>query len=296
MFSGAVLTILTGVTWAAVAGIYSAAAERQKNYIGFMFCYMSIFAILVWIFQFPSAAPLNEILKVACIIAPGNICSTVGFYLLFIAMRKGSHTVAWTITQTAMIVPFLGGWLILDDRISAINLAGLFLIVSALILLGTDKSQKDEKKQNRIETTILLSFIAMILVGLAQFSTILPSEKNGFSGEALTWRLPVNAICGLLTWAGVAAVKRSKIDRPAVKWGVWYAFFVTIGQILFFLSVDSMAKFSVSGIVYPVSISLSILLFAVYRAIFRREKIKPLIGVGLFLLFLGVAAMFVPKS
>ena len=135
----------------------------------------------------------------------------------------------------------------------------------------------------------------MILVGLAQFSTILPSEKIGLSGEALTWRLPVNVICGLATWAGVAAVKRSKIDRPAIKWGFWYAFIVTIGQILFYLSVDSMAKISISGIVYPVSVSLSILLFAVYRAIFRREKIKPLVGVGLFLLFLGVAAMFVPE-
>ena len=117
IFNGISFTIVTGIIWTMLAVIYSGVASKQKSIVSFMFFSTVFFALLIWIFRFPREISSAELGRVALAMIPAGLCGIAGFQMLFWAMRKGSHAVAWTFTQSAMVLPFLGGWLIFHQAV-----------------------------------------------------------------------------------------------------------------------------------------------------------------------------------
>ena len=291
MLNGSILTIATGVIWTLVAVIYSAVAGKQKNFTGFMFFYCVIFAAFIWIFQTPQMTTAAEISKVAYCIVPSALLGQLGFFALFLAMKRGSHAVAWTFTQSAMVLPFLGSWIFFDSQVKWLNFAGLTLIILALCGLGASKKDKSAEENKNSSLALIFSMIALLLTGLSQFCSLLPGEL-GSTEEALSWRLPIYSVAGVILWGAAALIMKAKIDRQVIKYGTVYGFVVAAGQVALYMSIDALTPINMIAIVYPAALSICIILFAVYCAIFRNEKLSKPVIASLVLLLSGVILLF----
>ena len=291
MLNGSILTIATGVIWTLVAVIYSAVAGKQKNFTGFMFFYSVVFAVLIWLFQPPQTASVAEISKVAYCIVPSALLGQLGFFALYLAMKKGSHAVAWTFTQSAMVMPFLGSWIFFDSQVKWFNFAGLLLIVLALCGLGKSKKDKSADEHKKFLSALIFSLTALLLTGLSQFSSLLPGEL-GMSQEALSWRLPINTVAGVVIWGTGALIVKAKTDRQIIKYGTVYGLVVAAGQVVLYMAIDALTPIEMVAIVYPAALSICIILFAVYCAIFRKEKLSKPVIASLVLLLSGVILLF----
>jgi uncharacterized membrane protein len=290
MLNGAIFTVLTGTIWTLLAVVYSNAASKLKQISGFMLFYSIVFAALIWIFQTPDAASANEIGKVAMGMVPSALLGHAGFFALFLAMKRGSHAVAWTFTQTAMVMPFLGSWLLFGNKVTILNCTGLFLIVCALAGLGVSKNSAASVEKNKSYMAVVFSLIAMLLTGISQFCSLLPNELEA-SEAALTWRLPISTSTGILVWGTVALINRAKINWQIVKSGSVYGLVVAAGQVTLYISIDYLKPVNMVAIVYPTAVSMCIVLFAVYCAIFRKEKLSKLAAASLLLILSGVVLL-----
>ena len=290
MLSGSIFTFTTGIIWTLLAVVYSNAASKQKQIFGFMFFYSIVFAALIWIFQTPQTVSSGEIGKVALGMVPSALLGHAGFFALFLAMKRGSQAVAWTFTQTAMVMPFLGSWLLFGDQVSYLNLTGLIFIVGALVGLGISKNGNAATETGKSHMAIVFSLIAMLLTGISQFCSLLPSEL-GVSEAALTWRLPISTTAGIIVWGIAALITKAKIDGQTIKSGTIYGLIVASGQVTLYISIDKLNPVNMAAIVYPIAVSMCIVLFAVYCAIFRKEKLSKLAAASLLLILCGVALL-----
>ncbi len=291
MLNGILFVIITGVIWTLLAAIYSAVAVRQKSLSGFMFCYALVFAALIWGFCTPVAAPVGEVMIVLLCMLPTALLGQAGFLALFMAMKNGSHALAWTFTQSAMVMPFLASWIFLNNNIKWFNFAGLLLIIAALCGMAVSKRSRDPGENKGKIRALIFSITALLLTGISQFTSLLPGEF-GVGGAALSWRLPINTLLGVITWGIAALVLHGKIDRKGIKYSVVYGIVVAAGQITLYCSIDALEPLAMAGIVYPGAVSICIALFAVYCAIFRKEHLSRLTVASLCVLLGAVALLF----
>ena len=289
VFSGIAFTILTGVIWTVLGAVYSRVAGKQKSIVSFMFFSTVFFALLIWIFRFPQRISGDELGRVALAMIPAGLCGIAGFQMLYWAMRKGSHAVAWTFTQSAMVWPFLGGWLIFHQTVRWFNIGGLLLIIAALCLLGISQRKDGEKKNS--PAAILLCIGAMVIQGVSQFCTLLPGEW-GMSAAALSWRLPLLALNSLAVWTFAFILFRPGFDKDTLRMGGIYSCVTAAGQVTLYIAIDALTPAGMTGIVYPAAISICIMLFALYCAVFRKEKISIPVCCALVQLLLGVMLLF----
>lgn len=289
LFGGIAFTILTGVIWTVLGAVYSGVASKQKSIVSFMFFSTVFFALLIWIFRFPREISSAELGRVALAMIPAGLCGIAGFQMLFWAMRKGSHAVAWTFTQSAMVLPFLGGWLIFHQAVKWFNFSGLLLIISALCALGISQNKRAERKNSL--AALCLCVGAMFIQGMSQFCTLLPGEW-GMSEAALSWRLPLLALNSLAVWTGAFLALRPGFDKETFKMSGLYSFVTAAGQVTLYFAIDALTPAGMTGIVYPAAISICIMLFALYCALFRKEKITSLACCGLLQLLGGVILLF----
>lgn len=55
------------------------------------------------------------------------------------AMQRGPNGIIWTIIQSALIFPFLGGVVFFHVRLNAFRISGILLLLAALVLFGFGK-------------------------------------------------------------------------------------------------------------------------------------------------------------
>ena len=291
MLNGSIFTIITGIIWTLLAIVYSSIAAKNKTISGIMFVYSLVFAAAIWIFQFPQNAPATEIGKVALCVIPSALLGQLGFFALYLAMKKGSHAVAWTFTQSAMVIPFLACWFLFDNKVKWFNVTGLFLIMIALCGQGMSKKSESTAEKKNSAAVLFFSILALITVGIGQFASLIPGELN-MNEAALSWRLPLMTVVGIIIWGGAVVITRAKLNWQGIKKGGNYGIAAAAGQVTLYIAIDQLTPVNMVAIVYPAALSICIILFAIYCAIFRKEKISLLAGISLFLLLAGVTLLF----
>lgn len=322
MTTGIALTFLIGIIWMLVGIIYSKATRDKNEFNLFMITYLIIYAILAFLlpqlFVFEgmqniiplkympvkplSVVPLSEIARLLVLMAPVSIFGFFGFFLLSIAMRKGSHSVAWGIMQSAIILPFLAGWLIFRDNVNAINLSGMFLIVVALGFMVRGKQLNNHgstadvvKNDNKV--FLFWTFMAFLGTGISQIFSLLPNkvtvicpDSAAFSEAVLAWRIPLMSLCGLCIWTVMGLICKVKFSLSQVKSGFSYAVVVFAGQTLLYVAIDCLSEYNLSGIVYPIAVGCCVVFFALFCIIYKHEKLHYLEKIGLGILSLGIFA------
>ena len=183
MLNAVSLMLLTGVFWTLV-GILFGTAPSEKDKLQCFFALNGIFyVVFVYLTQMPSAAPVNEVLRLSLLMIPSAVMELVAFLLLKLAMDCGSQGVAWCIAQSAMVVAFICSIAFLHNPSSAQQWIGMALMLASLVLFGRDK-QSSGKVVNDA-AFFRLVFISFALIGVAQFLRLIPGYMR-LSQETMT--------------------------------------------------------------------------------------------------------------
>jgi multidrug transporter EmrE-like cation transporter len=321
MVLGIGVTLFVGLVWMVVGIIYSNATKDKSQFNLFMLNMVILYAVIAFLlpyigsFEFVQAIipskympvkPLNPIAwsnfwKLALLTAPSNLAGFAGFFILSYAMRMGSHSVAWGIMQSAIVLPFLTGWLILGDNVKIGNLCGMLIIIMSLIILvfgkvtSADKSAGKSENSSNVKNFLILTFLAFLCTGIQQSCTLLPNKADiifpntePFTDAVLAWRIPLGSLGSLVIWVIVSLLAKVKLSFGQFKNSLIYAIVVFIGQTLFYVAVDILSNYKLSGVVYPLAIGCCIVSFSLFCVIFRHEKLNILEKVGLGVMVLGL--------
>ena len=271
MLNAVSLMLLTGVLWTLVGILFGAAPSEKDKLLSFFALNGVFYVAFVYMTQMPSAAPVNEVLRLSVLILPSAIMELVAFLLLKLAMDRGSQGIAWCIAQSAMVVSFICSIIFLRNPSSAPQWIGMILMLASQVLFGRDKQSAG--KVGNDAAFFRLVFISFALIGVAQFLRLIPGYA-GFSPETMTWRLPLSAPVGMITWTVVCLAKG--VWKPGKVWkhSLPYAIVVALGQICFYLAVDAADKLLLTYIVMPISIGTCILFFTLYCRFFRHERLS----------------------
>lgn len=280
--------LLTGVIWTAVGVLFGRAPVEKDKLCSFFALNGVIFVAFVYLARPPSAAPMSEVLRLSALMIPSGFFEVMAFLLLKLAMERGSQGIAWCIVQSAMVISFLGSILFLKNPSSPWQWLGMALMLCSLALFGRDRHTGGQAVNDG--AFFRLVFGAFALVGIGQFLRLIPGYA-GFSPEAMTWRLPLQAPVGMVFWIAVCLGKR--FWRPGDVWhhALIYGVVVALGQICFYLATDAADKLRLTSIVMPVSIGTCILLFALWCRFFRREHLSRGGWIAVALNVIGIALL-----
>ena len=145
--------------------------------------------------------------------ALSGVVMTVGSFLLFAALARGSMSVVAPITAVcAIALPVLAGWA-LGERISLPRLIGIGVAIVAVVLIGLEGSDGDEKASARRRTpptTLLMAFGAGVAIGAFYICLQRTSPTAGLWPVAVTRAVSASAVAAL--W--LAALRRGGSTMP----------------------------------------------------------------------------------
>ena len=271
MTDAILLMLSTGVLWAIVGVVFGAAPSDRTRMFSFFALYQLLFAAFVWITQMPVSAPPREVLRLSALIVPSAVMEIVAFLMLKIAMTCGSQGIAWSVSQSAMAVPFVCSVTFLGNPSTLSQWTGLALTITALALFAKGKPSKGPDVNGAAYWRLVLG--AFALLGAAQFLRLIPGYA-GFSKETLTWRLPLMSPVGAVVWIAACATKRIWKPRSVWKVSVACAVAVVLGQTCFFAATDAADALRATSLVMPVATGTNILLFALWCRFVRREQMS----------------------
>ena len=273
MFEAITFLLLTGITWAVVAVLFGKAPSEKDRLYSFFALNGLLFSALVLLTSRPDAAPVREVLRLATVMLPSALLEVLAFFLLKLAMNRGSQGIAWCIMQSAMVLPFLGSIVFLKNPSAPLQWLGMALILASLALFGRNKDKKAGGKGTNDAVFFRYVFGAFLLVGAAQFTRLIPGYM-GLSREALSWRLTLQAPVGLIFWTAMCLARGCYQPGKVWKFSLPYAVVVTVGQILFYRATDAVDQLKMTSIIMPVTIGSCILLFTLYCRFFRKEYLS----------------------
>ena len=82
-------------------------------------------------------------------LSSGIICS-FGVILMQKGMRGGHHGIVFTISQSAMIIPFLCGIIIFGEKITLYQLAGMIFVLISFVAFGMGQGESKRVMKNHI--------------------------------------------------------------------------------------------------------------------------------------------------
>lgn len=293
MLKALLLSLLTGLIWAAVGVIFGKAPGDRKKLISFFAIYSVIYCVSSLLLIPAQKTDWGEILKLAAVMIPASVADLTGFWLLKKVMDSGLQSIAWAGIQSAMILPFLGGMFLPGVHTTCFGWTGVLFMLTGLALLA--KGKKSTAKENAAgeKRFWIILGCAFLMTGTAQFLRLLPNYMS-LSPTALAWRISLGAFVALITWNGIAATAGYDLK------GIWktallYGVVVLCGQYSFYQAADAAAECGWSSAVYPAAVGTCILLFSVYRVFFKKEKLSLYGWLGILFIISGIAGLSAKK-
>ena len=291
MMTAVLLLLTTGLIWGVVGVLFGRAPQDKNKLCSWFALNAVVFTSFVLLTQTPAPAPGREILRLSYYIVPSAFLEIAAFLLLKLAMNRGSQGIAWCVMQSAMIVPFLGSLLLLNNTASLWQWLGITLIIGSLVAFGITKHSAGGSRQSD-STFFRYVFTAFALVGAAHFLRVIPGSA-GFSAETLSWRLLLQTPCGLLFWFGACCKNRSFQPRAIWKQSLLYGTVTALGQTAFYISTDAADRIKLTSIIYPISLGTCIAFFSLYCFFIRKEQVSKLSWVATAATIAGIAFMAV---
>lgn len=282
--------MLTGFLWAGVGGFYSRVARKGHRVLLFSLIVAFFVSCLSWATCNWEALLAGSVPKARLfvpIMLMTGVASQAGMILMMHSMRLGRQAAAWTISQSAMVVPFLAGVLIWQEKINTGNLLGVVILLISIVLFGRRVQEEGKPPENRM--WFVLALLAFAVSGLGATLSTTPSHWHGWVDTARL-RVPLLNTAALLAF-GVFGIREAQKAMPSKdEWitAVLCALTVFAGQYAFYAGMDRMALIQKVSLTYPLSISLCIMVFAVYTTLHLGEKLGRLGAMGLALGVLGI--------
>jgi drug/metabolite transporter (DMT)-like permease len=189
-----------------------------------------------------------------------------------------------------MVVPFVVSVTLLGDSPSVPSLLGIVIIVVSVVLLGFTVPANETVEGEPQKGWFGLILITFACFGLQQSLSLLPSrwEQWGDFRDACNLRVPVYFSVQFVFYCLVLLARRRPLGAPALRLGFVMAVLILGGHFLIYTALDALTAQELGGITFPVIVSVSIMLMALYSVFVLRERSGPLTLGGIALGVVGV--------
>lgn len=285
MFKGIILITLTGLIWCGNGIIFSYAARKSLDFIVIMVISTFWGAALSWLFISKPQMILNGTAsrwgELAMIMLSSGIIGTIGVIVMQNAMRKGHHGMVWTISQFALIVPFLFGVIIFHEPTTLMKNIGIFCVAASFVAFGLGQSRFHQSANKTFVIWFPMSLLAFSILGIHQSLTLIPGYWRNWEDSANLRGALINTGC-FVSYLIVLIFSIRLPNRDEIKLGLLSGIFVFTSPIILFRSMDLLAKANMLAMVYPMTVGVCIIAFVIYSALFLKEKlsVSTLAGIG----------------
>ena len=310
MYLGLLFAVLTGLTWV-ITGAIVGSAERhgcgafRQQLVSTLYSIVAVSLVLVAggrlfpdapAFAF-SAARTPSLLMVAW--------GFLNFWMIFFmgrAMARGPNGLAWTVTQSGLVFPFLMGVCSGHSPLTWARAAGFALIVGNVVVSGVAKG--GDSKGGSTLRWFLPALAAFVLCGanqcavnLVSYQDVVPVGMRPANLERMFW----GAVGTLAAWAVFSAGKRL-LEGPAPRdsdlRGKYVFLLKVCGAALIpgfvascwfhFNALDRLQEAGAIAIASPMEVNACLLGFFLYGRLALGERTTALQNVAFALGLLGV--------
>ena len=273
-----------GVLWTMVAIVLSEARQRGAS-VNHFYCFGSTTAVVLLFLAGHSVGGLNNVFAPAY--RPALICFALaallngsGQALCMSNLKQGGRALAYSIPQLSFLLPYGCSLLFWKEPLSWTGIAGVMLIAAALSYLATRRGAENNEssRSSALEPKrILIAFVSMILIGSGQ---ILMSSPSRFAAEAQL--SPWSGACILQASNALFFLGRSLRSRDAtskqilcsLRAGLLWGLCAAAAYAVLLQTLRLLGEIRQAGLLFPVSNSMTILLFTGFAAIRFREKLS----------------------
>lgn len=280
--------IATGLLWTVTGMIFSYAARRGLRLLAFAFSANFFTALLAWCacdWSAIRAGGLPALPAFTVLVSFGGLLNATGMLLIMAAMRRGHQAGSWTVSQSAMVVPFLAGMIIWQERPTHVNLAGMLLIFASLCLFGRRAAVRDADTPG--QGWFGLAMLAFVLIGVSQTLFTVPSHWSGWTDPGRL-RVPLLTSAAALVLGIIGLCRRDLPGAREMAAGFGCSFISLAGSTLLFTGMDNLAATGLVSLVYPLAVGTCIVGFGLQT----RFRLKEPLGLtGTLALCAGVAGV-----
>jgi len=288
MGMGLILIILTGLAWGGIGVVLGMAARRRFDVLPFITIATVVSCIVVGVFfvRWPvlMAGPVDRLLPLTLVLAGAGVAGVSGMMAMQKAMTAGAA--AWTVGQSAMVIPYLAGILFLGDPLRPGGVLGVLLIMLSLASFFKDSQRSRVGGMGWFRFALL----AFVLLGVQQTLSSLPSSWDGWS-DAANLRPPLVLLAGAIPLTLLVILRARPIDRRMVGLALGYAVFIISGQVLLFRAMDCLRVEGRLSLAFPVALGTCIIFVSLWDIIVLRSGFSRLTLLGIVLGAAGVIMM-----
>ena len=214
--------------------------------------------------------------------------SYYGLRTMSLAMQCGPNGIIWGIAQSAMLIPFLAGCLFLGEQTSVWGLSGVGILLAGVACFGLSKSNA-VSETNCLWTWRRLAFLAMLLCGIGQTLTTLPSYFEATREIPSPFRVTSTG-CGTLlamvldTWRNQHpsnlpkgnSLLKNNLCNPLLWKYILLAQGINLPLSYFLLypGINVLGSHGLARISYPLMVGASIVAFTVASRMHMKEKLS----------------------
>lgn len=267
------LAFATATLWAFVAAGYAAAARRQLTMIPFVAVSASFGALLSLFFltNWEALPAWRAAVPVALWIAFSGATGQAGMVLIGAAMAVAPRQSAatWTLSQMAMVAPFLVANLSGREQAVWYKWSALpFILLTLRGLTPRYESREDAPADYRV--WLGLVSIGILFAGAAQIF----AQEISLRGlrDGLNLRTTVTlGVGGAALWF-ISLFRRQYPTRDHLFIGCLTGLVVAAGNVTLFAALDYCAAAGRAYLVFPMAVGGSVLLFALYQVLKGHER------------------------
>ena len=298
MNSGILVGILTGVLWAIVGIVMSRCSRSGMDFKVYFTC-NSLFTLLlaaVFYAQWPAmgSGPIARVSDMTFLLVGAGILSAFGLILMQTAMKFGHNGAIWAIGQSALVMPFLWGILVMGEHGNALKVMGVALILAGMALPAFVKNAplNEEPGAEKKTSWFKLALLSLLLIGSGQVLQSIPSYWKGWEDSA--GLRPVLIYAGYVIGGAICVLAQRNTQyhsRSLFLLASGMAILNAASVKLFFVTLDRLGLCGMASLAYPITVGTCIVGFSLYSLLAIREKPHLYHWAGLVATLAGIFAL-----
>ncbi len=288
MITGFLMLLATGLGWTITGSMLSYMARKGISVVTLLVPQILFSVVLASIFlpdyKALTTGKVTGLLPLAILLIGAGILNSAGILVLQAAMRAGHHGTAWSIGQSALVIPFLTGILTFHEPLPLGRIIGVAAIITSLVAFGLaqEKQHGSSPATASIKTRkgFFLALMAMLIFGIAQTVMSLPSHLQGITDTARL-RVPLLYIGHCVVYIAWWWRQPERPKRNVVGIAALCSIVAIASTQMLFLGIDRLAKAEMSSVGFPIAVGCSIICFAIYSALIMRETFSRWHAIGL---------------
>ena len=298
MIFGILFAILIGLSWAGISMMMSAVAHSGGSVFLFYLIGNAVAAVIAWLLipDWNRMAEMSGMTLLSLIVpvAIAGLVNVASQAMMVWTLKLGHNGISIAVRNCAAVIPFSIGFLFWGNRVGLLNLAGLLMILTAMVQIALNSRKREERAEKRFPLKWLLAMV--LSLSCSGSFQVLNSMTARISPELLQTgiRIPL-----LLTSCAIGnGVVYLLIQRNSPGGGTVPRFFrvmvpgwsllAILSYFFMFRALDMMNRVEASALVFPIVTGVNISTFSLYSRFRLREPYSAISVCSLLLCALGI--------